>query len=203
MTYLKLARTTILTLCASIALCPATRASDLDTARDLHREGLYDRALSAYRVPVGDENQPAADRATAANNACVILLDTGLYPSALAACETARTMRLELGDTPRLARTLNNLAAVLEASGQYERAMESYVEALAINQQLEDWESVAINYGNLGVLATQTGELGSALSYYDRVEALATLHSSEPWAPIQIRFANINRSVVLEKIGIQ
>lgn len=184
--------------------CPAglaQTAQDLQAARNLHRQGELESALVAYRQLIADPTQTPADRGTAANNACVILLNSGRYPAALEACMQARDLRLESNDQPRLARTLNNLAAVLEASGQYEPAMARYLEALTINEQIEDWESVAINLANLGVLATQAGFYGSALNYYDTVEALAKEHHDEAWAPVQLSFAALNRGVVLERVG--
>ncbi len=191
----------ILFIAIGNGFAPNALGQALEDARSLHREGQTEEALEAYRALLNDAEASVADQGTAANNACVILLNEGAYAEARLLCERARDIRLSLGDSPRLARSLNNLAAVLEGANDYRAAERTYREAIALNEASGDTQSLAINFANLGVLATQTGQFGSALRYYDRVAEIAARHADEGWAAEQARLAAINRGVVLERIG--
>ncbi len=189
-----------LVICLIAVAAQAQGAASLEQARQLHREGQLDAALESYQAVIAGD-AAAADRATAANNACVILLNDERLAPARELCELARRLRLDIGDDQRLARTLNNLGAVQEASGDYVAAADTYSQALAINRRLDDVASITVNEANLGVLALQQGQYGEALRRFDAVERHAGAHPDEPWAQQQQVFARINRGVAFERVG--
>ena len=190
----------LLLTCLLTLAAQAAEPTPLDQARQLHREGQFDAALSGYQSVIASDAAPA-DRATAGNNGCVILLNSERLAEARELCELARRLRIEIGDDQRLARTLNNLGAVQEASGDYAAAAGTYSQALAINRRLGDVWSITVNEANLGVLALQQGQYGQALRRFDTVERQAGEHADEAWAEQQQVFARINRGVVLERVG--
>ncbi len=185
-----------------IAVLPA-RAVTLDEARTLHGRGELDAALAAYAELTADPTtHSAADRGTAYNNACVILLNKGDYTQARERCESALTLRRAQQDNLRgLARTLNNSGLVHQQLGDFDRAGESYREALRINRERDDPLAVAINCSNLGLLRTLAGNYGLAASYFDQAIAVADANADAPWADQQRALARINQGVALEKLG--
>jgi len=180
----------------------AVRAQTLDEARDLHRQGLLDEALAAYRqvAEVIEPTDPAG-AAIARNNACVVLLGLGEPDAAVEQCRRALDLRRHAGDDRRLARTLNNFGLALQYTGRFEESRSSFLEALEINEVRDDFEAQAVNLANLGLVDTSAGRYERALRYYDQVNRLAAEHRDEPWAEEQIWTARINRGVVLERLG--
>lgn len=180
----------------------AEATTPLDRARALHQAGRFEEALVRYRRYAS--TQAVADpagAATAHNNACLILIEFGDNPAAHAECEAAVRLRRELGDEPRLARSLNNLGLALQHLGRFAEARAGFEEALAINRRLDEGESEAINLGNLGTLTIAAGDYGRALGLFAAAAAVADRNREEPWADEQRQIAHINEGVVLEKLG--
>lgn len=175
-------------------------AQDLDEARRLHQEGRLDEALVAYRAVIEANGEPATV-ATAANNACVLLSDTGRYEEAIELCRSALRIRRRLGDAPRLARTLNNLGLALQQAGATAAAEAAFREAFGINREGGDAEGQAANLTNLGMLTAAQGRYAESLGYQDQALALAAERSDAPWSPAYRATNLINRGVVLEKLG--
>lgn len=175
--------------------------SPLEEARGHHRAGRLDQAVTAYRDALAVDSLDNASRAVAANNLCVILDSRGELESAEEACRQALEIRRALGDRLRLARTLNNLGLVLQHRGRYREAVAGFSEALAINRELEESLAESINLANLGAVATLAGRFQEALDRHAEVSELARVHAGEPWAAEQQRIAEINRAVVLERLG--
>lgn len=192
----------ILTLCClAVALSPPPLASQsLDEARRLIEEGEIAEAVAVFRQVAADSDD-RAERATAFNNACVLLTRLGRHDEAFEACRQALPLRRQLGDARRLARGLNNTGLALQHLGRYDEAIACYEEALAINESLEDWPSLTINLSNLGFLYTTMGRYEAASRRLDRALELATEHASEPWTAEQRVVARVNYGVLLEKVG--
>lgn len=189
---------------ASVAIAWAAGSpawpQDLDEARGLHRQGRLAEALAAYRAVVDGGGEPAAV-ATAANNACVLLNDTGRGAEAVELCRTALELRRRLPGRPGLAKTLNNLGLALQQTGATDEAEAAFDEALAMNLEAGDAEGQAANLTNLGMLTAARGRYAESLAYQQRAVALAEERPEAAWAPAY-RAANlINRGVVLEKLG--
>ena len=140
-------------------------------------------------------------RATARNNACVILTNRSRYDEALENCLEALRLRRELGDEMGTSRSLNNLALVRQHRGEYQEAADGFRAALRINRDRGDALAQAINLANLGGVATMAGHYAAALEHHADAESLARRHATEPWAAEQLRLARINEAVVLEKLG--
>lgn len=188
---------------ALVVLLPrAAAAQTLDDARRLHAAGELSEALVAYRAVAESESlsDPLA-AAVAHNNSCVIHMDRGDYNAALGTCLDAQTL-LETTENARLrGRNLNNLGVVHQHLGRYDEAERYFLEALEANRARGDVESQVINLSNLGALATAAGWYARALDAHTSAETLAREHDDDPWALAQVRIAQINRGVVLEKLG--
>ena len=193
------AATVAISSTASVAQEPPE--SELDRGRQLHMQGERAAALVHYRAFLAQPVAPAADRATALNNICVLKHDLGEVQEALDACEQALALRRELGDDRTLSRTLNNYGLALQSSGRWDEARRAYLEALRSNRARDDQAGVAVNLANLGLLASDEGRYGLALDRHLEVEALAARHPDAWWAEEQRRVAWINRGVVYEKLG--
>jgi len=174
----------------------------LDAARAHHRAGRQERALAAYReVAEAAEATAPALAAIAYNNRCLLLFEHTEYRAARADCERALELRRGLGDDQRLARSLNNLGLVLQYLGRYQEAAERFEEALGLNRLQGDVPAVVLNHANLGNLALAVGDYEEALRHLARAESLAQKNRDEPWGPVQIRVARLNRGAVFEKLG--
>lgn len=174
-------------------------AQSLDDAIDLHMAGRLREALQAYRAIAATRAGP--EKATALNNACVLLTDLGDFRTALADCREALRLRRLQGDPAGIAESLNNLGLALEALGQPGEAERCFREALGLNRRLGDAEAEVINLGNLGALALSGGRYSEAMRLYTEAAGLAARHRGEPWAAEQEEAARINQGVVLEKVG--
>lgn len=176
--------------------------SALDRARALHLSGELEAALAAYLQLAdrasGTENAIAA---TARNNACVVLMGRGRYREAVAQCRAALSLRREIGDRTRTARTLNNLGLALQHQGLLDEAEGSFLEARDLNRDLGESRAEVINEANLGVLHTQAGRYARALAHHETAARLAGTDPEAGWRKSQVRTSVINRGVVLEKLG--
>ena len=177
-------------------------APTLDTARDHHRAGRWQKALRAYRqVAEAAETDDPATAAIAYNNRCYLSTQQAEYRAALEDCERALELRRNLGDERRLARTLNNLGLVLQHLGRYDEAGIRFEEALELNRRSDDPAAVVLNRANLGNLAITRGDYEGALRHLDHAERVARRHEDRPWAAEQLLIVRLNRGVVFEKLG--
>ncbi len=174
--------------------------STLSQAREQHGAGDYQSALDLYEQAL-KEDIPAADTATAHNNACVIAMNFGNYRPALRHCQRAVELRRSLALTRRLARSLNNLALVNQHLGNFDEAKQIYEQALNINTQLADSHASAVNLSNLGMLATEAGQYSHALRYLEESQALASKHHEADWAGTQMQLSRLNQAVVMERVS--
>ncbi len=173
----------------------------LDEARQLHRAGRLEEAARAYRAVIAEAGVDGPSRATAHNNLCVVLDGLGELRAAETECRQALKQRRELDDRLRQGRTLNNLGLVLQHLGEYSKADESFLEALEINREFGDARSETVNLANLGVVATLAGRFQQALGFNQAVGTLAANHEAEAWAAEQTLVAELNRGVILERLG--
>jgi tetratricopeptide (TPR) repeat protein len=178
----------------------AAAAVTLDEARRLHQEGRLEEAVAAYREVAESDTDPA-DVATAHNNACVVLMDLGDYPAALAECDAAWRLRAPMQDKRGLARTLNNRGLALQRLGRHAEAEAAYRDALALNRARGDAEGEAVNLRNLALLASIEGRYSLAREQLAQVMRLAAAHADERWADVERRLATLNLGVMLEKLG--
>ncbi len=183
------------------AAASAATGTTLDQARELHRAGKLEASAGAYREVLEDSGLDEPSRAIAHNNLCVVLDALGELAAAETACRAALELRRKLSDPLRLARTLNNLGLVLQHRGRYGEAEAQFSEALAVNRELEEPYGQAINLANLGAVATLAGRFQEALDRQVAVRELAAIYGEEPWAIEQARIAELNRGVVLERLG--
>jgi tetratricopeptide (TPR) repeat protein len=174
----------------------------LDAARQLHAQGHWREAVSAYLevAAVAREREPAL-AAVALNNACDALNSLGDYRTASQRCGEALALRRALGDELRLARTLNNLGVSQQYLGLLDAAQESFGEALAINRRHGDARGEGINLANLGLVAMAGERYGEAMARFEAAAHLAQAHAEQPWASGQESVAAINQGVVLERVG--
>lgn len=173
----------------------------VERARALYGEGEVAAAAEAFRVAAEAAGGDAELAGSAHNNACVLLIELGDHPAALAECRRALELRRASGDRRGLARTLNNLGLAHQNLGDYAESEARFREALAINRERGDAESEAVNLANLGATATLAGRYAAALAHHRAAAALAATHAGEPWAAEQERLARINQAVVLEHLG--
>ncbi|MFQ5528183.1 MAG: CHAT domain-containing protein [Thermoanaerobaculia bacterium] len=173
----------------------------LDAARELHRAGRFEEAAAAYRELLEGGSLDDDASASASNNLCLVLDALGDLEAAEEACRTALALRRGMDDRLRLARALNNLGLVLQHRGTYSEAEELFSEALAVNREINQPSAQAINLANLGAVATLAGRFQEALELNRAVRELAGRHGDEPWAKEQARIAQLNRGVVLERLG--
>ncbi|HLE84827.1 MAG TPA: tetratricopeptide repeat protein, partial [Thermoanaerobaculia bacterium] len=185
---------------ALACLAVPAQAQTLDEAIGLHTSGRLREALRAYRA-VAAANAPPGEKATAHNNACVILTELGDLRGAREECHEALRLRRLTGDPAAIAESLNNLALALEALGHPAAAERHYREALGLNRRLRNAEAEAINLGNLGSLALAAGRYSAAMGLYSNAARIASLHRGAPWAAEQEEAARLNQGVVLEKVG--
>jgi tetratricopeptide (TPR) repeat protein len=183
-----------------VAVPSIAAATPFDEAVALHLDGRAEEALAAYRR-VASSPAPVEERAAALNNACVLEGELGELAAASSSCAAALRLRRELGDEGAVAETANNLGLALEAIGRAGEAAPLYAEALAINRRLGDRESVVVNLGNLGALEVAAGRYARAMELYEEAAAIAAAARDEEWAREQWRAAQVNRGVVLEKVG--
>jgi len=178
-----------------------TAAERMEEARARYAAGEVAAAAEAFRAAAEAAAGEPDLAAAAHNNACVLLIELGDHPAALAECRRALALR-RLGDDRRgLARTLNNLGLAFQNLGRYTESERAFRRALAINRERRDVEGEAINRANLGATATLAGRYAAALADHRAAAALAAAHAGEPWAAEQERLARLNQAVVLEHLG--
>ncbi|MFK8016786.1 MAG: CHAT domain-containing protein [Gammaproteobacteria bacterium] len=185
---------------ATIFISVTAAGNTLDEARSLHRAGKLDAAMLAYDT-VAATSDVATDRATALNNACVILTDRGELVTAAQRCDRALRLRRDAADEWRVARTLNNVARVQDRLGNSDIARAHHREALEIYQRTEDHKGRVTSLINLGVLETNTKHHAQALKHYESAVALLDAVDDTPWVAYRQVLLALNRGVALEQIG--
>lgn len=168
--------------------------------------------LSPFVAPAGaDAPQPAATSAEAsARRECDRLNDAGRYGDALPYCRSAaefrRTADRAAGgrDDGSLGQSLTSLGLALEMTGDRRGAEASYREALALHRSLGQPELEALVLSNLAALAIGGGDYGAALAWLAAEEAVtrrALAAGDGTWAPAELDYVRMNRSVALEQLG--
>jgi len=190
-----------LLLLAAVPAAGQTAAERMEEARARYAAGEVAAAAEAFRAAAAAAGGEPELAAAAHNNACVLLIELGDHPAALAECRRALALRRQGDDRRGLARTLNNLGLALQNLGRYAESERAFRRALGINRERGDAEGEAINRTNLGATATLAGRYAAALADHRAAAALAAAHAGEPWAAEQARLARLNQAVVLEHLG--
>lgn len=190
-----------LLLCCGWWLSSPGVAQDLETARQLYRDGQWHQAAEAFAAAATNSTAEPEDRARAFNNACVVWNDLGDHRRAASACRQALALRRTIDDPQRLARTLNNLGLSERYLGNLEAGRQAFDEALTLNRQLGEVAQEVVNLANLGALETEAGSFGAALRHHRAAEQLATENLAEPWAGEQVWISRVNQGVALELAG--
>ncbi len=149
----------------------------------------------------------APDRKSAAREACERLNDTGSYAEALPHCRDAADLRRPVESGPAdgdLGRSLTSLGLALEMTGDRRSAEASYREALALHRSVGQHEAEALVLSNLAALAIGGGDYAAALAWLAAEEAVtrrALAEGDAAWAPAELDYVRMNRSVALEQLG--
>lgn len=97
---------------------------------------------------------------------------TGQPLQAIATLQQALTLYRELGDQPKVVKTLRNLGNAYYVMTDYSQATAYYQQSLELAQTHRDRAGEAAALGNLGVIAVNLGDAGKATAYYQRALAL-------------------------------
>ena len=146
-----------------------------------------------------------------ARRECERLNDSGSYADALPHCRAAAELRRAAdaaADTRpadgALGRSLTSLGLALEMTGDRRSAEASYREALALHRSLGQPELEALVLSNLAALAIGGGDYGAALAWLaaeEEVSRRALAAGDAAWAPAELEYVRMNRSVALEQLG--
>ena len=141
-----------------------------------------------------------------ARRACERLNDSGTYADALPFCRAAVALLRGAGtpDSGELGRVLTSLGLALEMTGDRNAAEASYREALALYRGLGRPAQEALVLSNLAALAIGGGDYGAALAWLAEEEAVtrrALAAGDDSWAPAELEYVWMNRSVALEQLG--
>ena len=166
--------------------------------------------LLASPASLCGQTPPAAARDDPERQECDRLNDTGSYLEALphcrAAAESQRAASEAAGseDSGALGQSLTSLGLALEMTGNRRAAEENYREALALHRDLGHHELEALVLSNLAALSIGGGDYGAALAWLSEEEAVANRAleaGDQAWAPAELVYVRMNRSVALEQLG--
>ncbi len=142
----------------------------------------------------------------AARRECERRNDSGTYADALPYCREAAERLRGAGtkDGGDLGRALTSLGLALEMTGDRSAAEASYREALSLHRGLGQPAQEALVLSNLAALAIGGGDYGAALAWLAEEEAVtrrALAAGDDSWAPAELEYVRMNRSVALEQLG--
>ena len=168
-------------------------------------------ALLVVALPAnlaGGAHPPSAVQSApdGARRDCERLNDSGTYADALPFCRAAAALLRGAGtpDNGDLGRVLTSLGLALEMTGDRNAAEASYREALALYRGLGQPAQEALVLSNLAALAIGGGDYGAALAWLAEEEAVtrrALAAGDDSWAPAELEYVQMNRSVALEQLG--
>lgn len=90
----------------------------------------------------------------------------GDFQTALEAFQQSLTLRKELPNKEKLAKTLNNLGVFYTYQGELQTALDQYNTVIEILKDLPNKEALALAYGNIGEVYQYMGHFGFALDFY-------------------------------------
>ena len=167
-------------------------------------------AFLAGSAPPATAAQAAHATPDIARRECERLNDSGSYADALPHCRAAAARLRGAGaqdgaqDGSRLGRALTSLGLALEMTGDRSAAEASYREALGLHRGLGQSALEALVLSNLAALAIGGGDYGAALAWLAEEEAVtrrALAAGDSAWAPAELEYVRMNRSVALEQLG--
>ncbi len=166
---------------------------------------LFSHAPGTLGAPAPTAQPEAPER-----RECERLNDAGSYSAALPHCrQAADTLRALKGtaggdDGGALGRSLTSLGLALEMTGDRRAAEASYREALARHRAGGQSQLEALVLSNLAALTIGGGDYGAALAWLGEQEAVANralAAGDRTWAPAELEYVRMNRSVALEQLG--
>jgi CHAT domain-containing protein/tetratricopeptide (TPR) repeat protein len=167
-------------------------------------------AFLAGSAPSPTAAQAAQAAPDIARRECERLNDSGSYADALPHCREAAARLRGAGaqddaqDGGDVGRALNSLGLALEMTGDRSAAEASYREALGLHRGLGQPAQEALVLSNLAALAIAGGDYGAALAWLAEEEAVtrrALAAGDSAWAPAELDYVRMNRSVALEQLG--
>lgn len=182
------------------ALRAAAQPDPFEDAVSAYSEGRRAEAAALFEQSSTPDLAPE-DRSRGLNNACFLFNESGLYERGRENCLVALELRRAQDDPIVVARTLNNLGVSEQWLGRTSSSHGRFAEALAIYEREGDRQGEVLVLGNLASLLQSTGRLREALGRLDLAARRIGDHADQEWAARQAAFTQINRAVVLERLG--
>ncbi len=201
-------RSALLTLALASFTLPATaQVGDLSNweqllsaAETAFVESRHDDAATLFVQAAGAAPSPS-EKARMLNNACYVAGLVGEHSRAVAHCLQSLEIRRKLGEPLPVGRSLNNLALAQESLGEMRAAEAAFSEAADWNLRGGDTEGAVLNLANLAGLYQSVQRLREAEAVLDRASSLLLSHQDEEWFEAQNAAVEVNRGVVLERLG--
>lgn len=109
-----------------------------------------------------------AGEASALNNISLIYRRQGFVEKALNLDKEVLQMRIEVGDSARIAGSLNNIAVSYGDKKNYDTALNYYMQAVDMSLKIDDIKDLDLYYNNIGNVYMKLGQHEKALPYFEK-----------------------------------
>jgi putative nucleotidyltransferase with HDIG domain len=139
----------------------------IDSAREAHRSGRYDEALTFYAGALEYARETDAPSAELLRWMGQVHCTRGEFKDGEALYDESLAVARAGGELENVARALNSRAACLQVLGRLPEAEELFYEAQRLAEQIGNRRLAAMTCQNLGALANIRGDLQAALDNYN------------------------------------